>query len=74
MILGVNGFIWISAHPDMEGVEPGLPSAHQQECISRTASAIRVLVKLSFPITPIRILEIYEVCQTPHQLSRARTI
>jgi len=60
VILGVNGFIWISAHPDIEGAPPQLPSAHQQECISRTSNAIRVLTKLSFPITPIRILEIYQ--------------
>jgi hypothetical protein len=61
VILGVNGLIWISAHPSTDDAASEMPSAQQQLRISRTSNAIRVLAKLNFSITPLRILEIYQV-------------
>lgn len=60
VILGVNGLIWISAHPSTDDAASEMPSAQQQLRISRTSNAIRVLAKLNFSITPLRILEIYQ--------------
>lgn len=61
VILGVNGLIWISAQPSPEDAAQQSPSGQQQESVSRTSNAIRVLAKLNFSITPLRILEIHQV-------------